>query len=71
MAASTVAKSASVTLNLKNQNLESINKIVAGIIGRSGCNHCGRLLKLDFGFQGDPGPDLEKEGAVSVETEGF
>ncbi|MGD1091775.1 MAG: hypothetical protein ABSB35_07250 [Bryobacteraceae bacterium] len=62
-------KSARLTLSLEKQNLETINRIVASIIGKSGCNTCGRLLNLDFQFQGDPGPDLA--GVVSAETEGF
>lgn len=62
-------KSARLTLSLEKQNLESINRIVASIIGKTSCNTCGRLLNLDFQFQGDPGPDLS--GVVSVETEGF
>jgi hypothetical protein len=62
-------KSARLTLALENQSLESINRIVASIIGKSGCRTCGRLLNLDFEFQSDPGPDLS--GVVSVQTEGF
>jgi len=62
-------KSAKLTLSLEKQNLETINRIVASIIGKSGCTTCGRLLNLDFQFQGDPGPDLS--GVVSAETEGF
>jgi hypothetical protein len=67
--ATSPVKSASLTLALENQNLESINRIVASIVGKSGCKTCGRLLNLDFQFQSDPGPDFS--GVVSVETEGF
>jgi hypothetical protein len=65
------AKSAKITLNPSNQNLDAINRIVANIIGKSGCNTCGRLINMEFQFQGDPAPDLAKEGIISVQTEGF
>jgi hypothetical protein len=65
------AKSAKLTLNPHNQNIEAINRIVASIIGKSGCHTCGRLINLEFQFQGDPAPDLAKEGILSVQTEGF
>ncbi|HEV2201111.1 MAG TPA: hypothetical protein VGR73_14935 [Bryobacteraceae bacterium] len=71
MPASTGAKSAKVTLTPHNQSLEAITKVVAGIIGKSGCRTCGRLINLDFQFQGDPGPELTQEGVVSMHTEGF
>jgi hypothetical protein len=69
--ASTGVKSARVTLNPHNQKVETVNALVEGILGKSGCRTCGRLIKLDFQFQGDPEPDLGKAGAISVETEGF
>lgn len=65
------SKSARVTLTAQNQSLETIHAIVATVLGRAGCSHCGRLINLEFAFQGDPGPDLGKQGVVSVETEGF
>ncbi|MGA3342778.1 MAG: hypothetical protein ABSD11_19810 [Methylocella sp.] len=71
MATSAVAKSAKITLAPHNQSLEAINAIVAGIIGKSGCRTCGRLIQLEFQFQGDPDPDLVKAGVISVQTEGF
>jgi hypothetical protein len=71
MAASVGVKSAKVTINPHNQTMESVNALVAGIIGKSGCRTCGRLINLDFRFQGDPDPDSAKAGVISVETEGF
>jgi hypothetical protein len=71
MPAAIGAKSASVTLHTQHQSAETVNELVANILGKSGCRACGRLIKLDFQFQGDPGPELTKAGAISVETEGF
>jgi hypothetical protein len=65
------AKLAKLTLNPENQNLEHIQRIVAGIVERAGCGHCGRLLRLDLEFLGDPA-DLKKiAGVISAETVGF
>jgi hypothetical protein len=64
------AKSAKLTLNPHQQNLETINLIVASIIGKSGCRGCGRLINLELQFLGDPDPDLGK-GVIAAETEGF
>lgn len=64
-------KSARVTLTTHNQSVDKIHAIVASILGKAGCPHCGRLLNLELAFQGDPDPDLGKQGVVSVQTEGF
>jgi len=64
-------KTARVTLNPQHQTAESVNALVASIIGKSGCRTCGRLINLNFTFQGDPDPDSAKAGAISMETEGF
>jgi hypothetical protein len=71
MPASIGVKSAKVTLNPQNQTIESVNALVASIIGKSGCRACGRLINLNFQFQGDPDPDSAKAGVISLETEGF
>jgi len=71
MSMSVGAKSAKVILHTQNQTVESVNALVAGILGQSGCRTCGRLIKLDFQFQGDPDPVSAQAGAISVETEGF
>ena len=65
------AKTAKVTLSPQNQTIQSVSALVASIVGKSGCRTCGRLINLDFAFQGDPDPDLAKSGAIAVETEGF
>lgn len=65
------AKAARVTLAAEHQSVEKINELVATILGRAGCRACGRLINLEFQFQGDPGPDLAKAGAISLHTEGF
>lgn len=64
-------KSARIALNPQHQNVETLNRIVANILNRAGCGTCGRIAYLDLRFQGDPGPDLAKEGVISVLTEGF
>jgi len=64
-------KVAKLTLSPEHQNLEVINRIVTGIVGRSGCITCGRLINLEFQFHGDPAPDLGIPGVISAQTEGF
>jgi len=64
-------KSATVTLNPQHQNIEVVHHLVANILGRAGCDKCGRLALLRVDFLGDPGPDLTKQGVISVHTEGF
>lgn len=65
------AKSAKITLAPQNQTLDMVNALVANIIGKSGCRTCGRLINMTLQFQGDPAPDLAKEGVISIQTEGF
>jgi hypothetical protein len=63
---------AKLALNPEHQNLEHVQRIVSSIIGRAGCLQCGRLLRLELEFQGDPPSDLNKlPGVISVETQGF
>jgi hypothetical protein len=38
------------------------------ILGRAGCDACGRIAYFDAHFLGDPEPDFEKLGAVSVDV---
>jgi hypothetical protein len=71
MSGSSGMKIAKLTLNPKGQNLEAVHKIVSGIIGRSGCLTCGRLINIDFQFQGDPEKSFETEGVIAVQTQGF
>jgi hypothetical protein len=62
-------RTAKVTFTAHNQNLETIHAVVAAIVSQTPCTHCGRLINLAFEFQGDPPPDLAKQGVVSVQTE--
>jgi hypothetical protein len=71
MATAAGGKSATATINPHNQNLETVHRIVGGILGRAGCEMCGRLALLRVDFLGDPGPDLAKGGVISLHTEGF
>jgi hypothetical protein len=60
----------SVSLNPnspKKQNLDTINRLVAQVAGRAGCDGCGRIAYIDVHFLGDPDPDMEKLGAISVD----
>lgn len=60
----------SVSLNPsspKKQNLDIINRLVALTVGRAGCDGCGRIAYIDVHFLGDPDPDMEKLGAISVD----
>jgi hypothetical protein len=64
-------KSATVTINPHQQNLEMVNRIVAEVLNMAGCGHCGRLALLRTDFLGDPPEVLGKAGVISVQTEGF
>lgn len=71
MATSTRSKniaSISVSLNPKKQNLETINQMVKLILGRVGCDGCGRIAYFDAHVVGDPEPDFERVGAISVDV---
>ena len=52
----------------KKQNADIINKLVAQVLGRAGCEGCGRIAYIDVHFLGDPGPDMERVGAISVDV---
>ena len=66
------AKLAKLTLNPEQQNLDHVQRIVASIIGRAGCLQCGRLLRLELEFLGDPAVDITKlHGVISLETAGI
>ena len=61
----------SVSLNPnspKKQTADIINKLVAQVLGRAGCEGCGRIAYIDLGFLGDPGPDMERLGAISMDV---
>jgi hypothetical protein len=65
------AKLAKLTLSPDKQNLEHIQRIVSSILDRAGCGHCGRLLRLDLEFLGDPAEIKNVSGVISAETVGF
>ena len=52
----------------QKQTIEVVQKLVATMLGRAGCERCGRLAFLEFKFLGDPGPDAAKLGAVSMDV---
>jgi hypothetical protein len=53
------------TLNPHNQNIETLQKLLAQIAGRGGCDRCGRIAVLQVDFLGDPPADLAREGVIS------
>jgi len=60
----------SVSLNPnspKKQTGDTINRLMAQVLGRAGCDGCGRIAYIDVHFVGDPDPDMEKLGAISVD----
>jgi hypothetical protein len=62
--------SISVSLNPnapKKQNLDMINKLVAQIVGRAGCDGCGRIAYFDVHFLADPEKDMAGLGAISMD----
>ena len=64
-------KSATVSINPHNQDLDSVNRIVAHILNLAGCGRCGRLALLRVEFLGDPPSALQRENVISVHTEGI
>ena len=60
--------SVSVAINPKKQNLETVNQMVKLILGRAGCDACGRIAYIHVNFLGDPDHDMEKLGAISVDV---
>ncbi|HEY5885134.1 MAG TPA: hypothetical protein VIT88_10630 [Pyrinomonadaceae bacterium] len=52
----------------KKQTLDSINKLVAQVLGRAGCEGCGRIAYFDIHFLGDPGPEMDRLGAISMDV---
>jgi hypothetical protein len=62
----------SVSLNPngpKKQTGDTINKLVAQVLGRAGCEGCGRIAYIDVHFVGDPDPDIEKLGGISMDVQ--
>ncbi len=71
MSQDALRKSATATFNLKGQNLDGVQKVVANILNMAGCTHCGRLALLRADFLGDPPPELAGAGVVQFEKQGF
>jgi len=66
------AKLARLALNPHSQNIEHIQQIVKTVLGRAGCISCGRMLRLEIEFLGDPPDELGKlPGVISVDTVGI
>jgi len=51
----------------RKQTADMVQKMVATMLGRAGCDGCGRIAYIDLGFLGDPGPDLNKLGGISLD----
>jgi hypothetical protein len=65
-------KTATLTFNPHNQNIDGVQSVVKQILGMAGCPQCGRLAVLKVDFLGDPPPDaLGKQGVIGIETGGF
>ncbi len=64
-------KHATVTLNPRNQNVESVQQLVSYVLNRAGCGTCGRLAQLRLDFLVDPPDELGKMNVISYEQEGF
>jgi hypothetical protein len=71
MAMASHGKSATLALNPHQQNIESVHRLVAHVLGKAGCSSCGRIALLKFDFVIDPPSELAKEGVISAELTGF
>ena len=63
--------SISVSLNPngpRKQTADTINTLVAQVLGRGGCDGCGRIAYFEIHFLTDPEPDMERLGAISVDV---
>ena len=53
----------------KKQNADMVNKLVAQVLGRAGCDGCGRIAYIDIGFLIDPpGKEMEQLGAIAMDV---
>jgi len=53
-------------LNPHGQTPAKLNELMLAILGHAGCNTCGRMIRLDVEFGGDPGPDAGQMGVIAV-----
>ena len=60
----------SATLNPHDQNLDGLQKLLAQIVNRGGCDRCGRIAYLHVDFLGDPPFEVPNAGVISF-TEGL
>jgi hypothetical protein len=58
-------------LDPRGQTSERVHAVVDEIFKVGGCLHCGRLAILHVDFISDPAPDFSKNGATSVQLQGF
>jgi hypothetical protein len=59
-------KTASVTLATHGQTREKIIELVGHILTGAQCHTCGRLVRFEAVFGGDPSPELAKQGVTSI-----
>ena len=64
------AKFATVSLNPQRQTIENVHKLVGQILGRAGCENCGRIAFMKIDFLGDPPPEFGKD-VISFNPVGF
>lgn len=64
-------KYAAASMGPKGQTLEQVHKIVADILGRAGCDRCGRIAFLRVDFVSDPPPDLANANVTSFAEQGL
>jgi hypothetical protein len=65
MAQSHAVQSAKLVLNTNEQKLESVQRVLATVLGRGGCPGCGRLAVLEVQFASNPDPTA---GVISMTT---
>lgn len=60
------ASVAFATSGRQPQTARHIHAAIDRMLGRAGCEGCGRLLRFDLDFLVDPAADLGRLGAISV-----
>jgi hypothetical protein len=51
----------------RRQTAKDIHIAIDRMLGRAGCENCGRLLRFDLDFLIDPAADLGRLGVTSVQ----
>jgi hypothetical protein len=64
----TRARSATIHLNPRDQNMENLQSLLKKVGGILGCEACGRIAFLHIDTIGDPDPALAKLGATSIQV---